>query len=193
MKATALKRSAVALIALIAGCTASASSTSGVPTSLARASLTPPRDVIPVRTCEQAIGILDPTPEHGVGTIVLGRVWFPSAPPDVLRPSQPRTSEGNLFYKQGISVRAGTLITMTVPEASSRQYALDFASVPVQSTSPLGEGERSIQIQPCPHDSQGPWTAFSGGFLAPEPACVTVVVRADARSERLRIGLGTRC
>ena len=181
-------RLALALIALLAGCTASTPSTPGVQTSPARASITSTRDVIPVRTCEQAIGVLDPSPEHGVGTIVLGRVWFPSTPPDVLRPARPRTSEGNLFYKEGISVRAGTLITMTVPDAFSRLYALDFASIPIDSTSSLGEGERTIQIQPCPRDSQGPWTAFSGGFLAPQPACVTVVVRADARSERLSIG-----
>jgi hypothetical protein len=186
-------RLALALIALLAGCTASTPSTPGVQTSPARASITSTRDAIPVRTCEQAIGVLDPSPEHGVGTIVLGRVWFPSTPPDVLRPARPRTSEGNLFYKEGISVRAGTLITMTVPDAFSRLYALDFASIPIDSTSSLDEGERTIQIQPCPRDSQGPWTAFSGGFLAPQPACVTVVVRADARSERLPIGLGTRC
>jgi hypothetical protein len=183
-------RPAFALIALLVACT---SSTREVQTSPQRASLTPSGDLSPIRTCEQAIGVLDPDPEQGVGTILLGRVWFPSRPADVLRPARPRTPEGNLFYKQGISVRAGTLITMIVPDAFSHRYALDFASVPVESTSLLGEGQRAIQVQPCPRDSQGPWTAFSGGFLAPQPACVTVIVRTDARSERLRVGLGTRC
>jgi hypothetical protein len=185
-----LMRPAFALIALLLACTPS---TRDAQMSPRRASPTAPGHLSPIRTCEQAIGVLDPTPEHGVGTILLGRIWFPSTPTDVLRPARPRTPNGNLFYKQGISVRAGKLITMIVPDAFSHRYALDFASVPVESTSLLGEGQRAIQVQPCPRDSQGPWTAFSGGFLAPEPACVIVVVRAVARSERLRVGLGTRC
>jgi len=183
-------RPAFALIALLVACTWS---TRDVQMSPHKASMTPSGDLGPIRTCEQAIGVLDPDPEQGVGTILLGRVWFPSRPTDVLRPARPRTPEGNLFYKQGISVRAGSLMRMTVPDAFSHLYALDFASGPIESSSALGEGERTIRIQPCAPDAQGPWTAFSGGFLAPQPACVTVIVRTDARSERLRVGLGTGC
>ena len=93
-------------------------------------------------------------------------------------------------YKQGIGVRAGTAITLMIPDAQLELYALDFSVVPVPSTSPLREGERAIEVQPCPRDAQGPWTAFSGGFLAPHPTCVTVIVSTDARSQRTRIGLG---
>jgi len=177
-------------MAFLVSCTAP---TRVVQTSPGRESSASPADLTPIRTCDQAIGVLDPGPQRGIGTILLGRVWFPSKPSDVLRPARPRTPKGNLFYKQGISVRAGSIITITVPGSFSHRYALDYASVPVKSTSALGEGERSIQIQPCPRDAQGPWTAFSGGFLAPQAACVTVGVRADARSERLPLGLGTRC
>jgi hypothetical protein len=184
---------AVVLITLLAGCTASTPSAPGIQASPTKASSPPKHDVVPARTCEQAIGVSDPNPEPGVGRIVLGRVWFPSTPPDVLQPTPPRTPEGNLSFKAGIGVRAGTPVTITVPDAFSHVYALDFANVPLESTSAIGEGQRTIRIQPCPRDSQGPWTAFSGGFLAPERACIDVLVGADARTKRLRMGLGTKC
>lgn len=117
----------------------------------------------------------------------------PSASSDLLCPSHPRTPRGNLFFNQGISVRAGEPIELVVPEAFGGRYSLDFAAVPVPSTSSLGEGESAILVQPCPPSSQGPWTAFSGGFLARKPVCAVLVIQADARSERTQMSLGRRC
>lgn len=183
-------RSALVSVALLTACTSSARD---VPTSHAPTRVSPTTSTVPIRTCEQAIGVLDPAPEPGVGTILLGRVWIPSTPSDVIHAARPRTSEGNLFYKQGISVRAGPPIEMAVPRSFSDRYSLDYTSTPIENTSPLGEGEETIRVAPCPADALGPWTAFSGGFLAPTLTCVEVIVRADGRTERLRLALGTAC
>ncbi len=134
-----------------------------------------------------------PGPRPGVGRILLGRVWIPSAPSEVLHPSHPRTPGGNLFFKQGISVRAGTPIELVVPNAFRGDVSVDFAAGPVPGASSLGEGENAIFVEPCPADSQGPWTAFSGGFLSRRLICAALVVRVEGRTERLPIGLGKRC
>src|SRR6266511_2495343 len=190
-----IARLGLALMALLVSCSPSGprSGSPDVPSSPAKVSPSPSASPLPTRTCEQAISVPHPGPRPGVGRILLGRVWIPSAPSEVLHPSHPRTPGGNLFFKQGISVRAGTPIELVVPNAFRGDVSVDFAAGPVPGASSLGEGENAIFVEPCPADSQGPWTAFSGGFLSRRLICAALVVRVEGRTERLPIGLGKRC
>jgi hypothetical protein len=183
----------VSLVALLLGCTAPPRETPPATTRSRATSATANNDRTATRSCAEAIGVADPTPERGVGKIVLERVWVPSAPPNVIHAAGSRTKHGNLTFKQGISVRAGAPVELHVPAAFRTRYSLDFAATPVETASPLGEGQTVIRIMPCPRGYQGPWTAFSGGLFAPRPVCAVLMVTSNGGSDRVSVGLGKAC
>jgi hypothetical protein len=119
------------------------------------------------------------TRSHAGDRLVLGRVWLPER---VLSWPPVANAGAERFLKHGIVVSAGTPVTLTVPPSARRVYGLTFGG----STGP------SLTIAPCP-SSEGPATAWPGGYLARRPACVPVIVRADGRSARAMLSLGRAC
>ena len=122
--------------------------------------------------------------------LVLGRVWLPKS--SILlgrnRWRLPIPPGQDAFVKFGITVTAGSPVTLEVPSASRAAYALHFSS----SATTVAGGETDVRVFPCPR-SQTPWTAWAGGYLVKRPACVPLLVHVGTRTARVKIALGHSC
>jgi hypothetical protein len=120
--------------------------------------------------------------------LVLGRVWLPKSTTILPWPSQPNLSSGDRFLKQGVIVTAGSPVTLTVPVAARRIYALAYGN----PSSAIAGSRPSVRIAPCPR-SAATATAWPGGYLAVQRACVALIVTAGGRSTRVSLSLGISC
>jgi len=105
--------------------------------------------------------------------IVLDRVGLP--PVDYVnqlaKPPRPGLER---FSKIGVFVSAGTAVTLEVPVGQRRNYALEYGD----------SGGGRIRYA---------WSAWPGGFLLRNPACVPLLVHVDGRSERILVAIGRPC
>ncbi|MFS1304877.1 hypothetical protein [Streptosporangium longisporum] len=94
----------------------------------------------------------------------------------------PDGSEG-LFAKQGLMVRRGRHVELTVPERVTDRFWLTWGR-------PGPTGMRVVDR--C--DAENEWIAFVGGYLARKAGCFPVLVSVDGRAFReVLIGVGAPC
>jgi hypothetical protein len=137
---------------------------------------------IPTATCDNAIDIPDeqaPAPDK----LVLGRVEMPRAD-EVLELGRPTYRGGAGFAKYGFAVTAGSPVLVEVPRRYWRVYGLAAGRARL--------GAHALRLRPCPGDVK-PWTTWAGGYLALEPVCVWILVRADGRTARVPLNIGRPC
>jgi hypothetical protein len=135
--------------------------------------------------CQNSIESLDGPASDGGHAVVLGRVELPTG--GALGAS--RTAEDPefpLFAKDGLVIKAGTSFELIVPRAWRSRLRIGWGS-PAQPTTRL-------QVSRCPAaNPTKPSLAYAGGCLVSEPACVSLIVEAGNRSQRVRIGVGAAC
>ena len=139
---------------------------------------------MPTATCDDAIEILGEPPPPA-DALILGRVRMPRAN-DVLQLAPPAYRGAPRFAKRGLSVTAGTPVVLEVPRRYRRLYGLAFGS----GTGRLGA--HAVRVRPCAAYVK-PWTSWAGGYVAPKPVCVWLVVRADGHAKRVPLNIGRRC
>lgn len=111
--------------------------------------------------------------------VVLGVVSLPSR---VLEP-QDAGDPGWLFAKQGLLVRAGIAVELTVDPSVAGQATIGWGSPGPQGT--------TIRVPAC--QGAHPWLAFAGGYTVREPLCLSLIVRANGREERASVSVGIHC
>ena len=120
--------------------------------------------------------------------VVLERVGVPK-PTSILQLSRP-TRGYPRSAKRGIYVAAGAPVTLAVPAAYRRTYALAGGPRSVD------RGAKVVRVEPCPADPDvggGPWSGRPFVYYVKKPACVPLVVMADGRSATVKVGLGRTC
>ena len=137
---------------------------------------------IPSATCDTAIEIPDEPPPPS-DALVLGRVEMPR-PDEVLQLGGPAYRGGPGFAKRGFSVTAGSAVLLEVPRRFRRVYGLAAGRGRL--------GAPALRLRPCSANVK-PWTSWATGYLAFKPVCVWIVVRADARAERIPLNIGRTC
>ena len=91
-----------------------------------------------------------------------------------------------LFAKTGLVIRAGTTFELVVPDEAKDMVSIGWGVGPIKPS-------RRVTVS-CPAGaSSSGWLAYPGGYWAPRPACVQLVVRAGGKERRVLIGLGTPC
>lgn len=123
--------------------------------------------------------------------MILGVVSLPAAPRYGALQTARTGMHGRLrlFAKTGLLVRPGTTFELVVPAGLRHRLALDWGNA--------NEGAPSSRfiVRDCggPGATRSRWLAYAGGYYVAHPACVSLLVIADGRLRRVRIGLGTPC
>jgi hypothetical protein len=127
--------------------------------------------------CAHVIGGVD-APSEGA-QVILDAVSLPSR---VLEP-QDSGEPGRLFAKQGLVVRAGTAVELTVAPAAVGKATIGWGSPGPQGT--------TIRVPAC--QGAHAWLAFAGGYTVREPLCVPLIVRVNGREEHASVSVGAEC
>ena len=91
-----------------------------------------------------------------------------------------------LFAKNGLVIKAGTTFELVVPDEAKDMVSIGWGVGPIKPS-------RRVTVS-CPAGtSSSGWLAYPGGYWAPQPACVPLIVRTDGKEQRVHIGLGTPC
>jgi hypothetical protein len=130
-----------------------------------------------------------PSSDRQATRLVLGRVWLPK-PSTVIDLSPVRAGEDR-FGKYGLEVRAGRAIVLEVPRRWRRTYSLSFGSASA-SVRRVADGAAVVTVHACA-GLLGPWNRYPGGYELRRGACVPLVVRVGARSQRIRLSVGRHC
>ena len=127
--------------------------------------------------CAHVIGG-EEAPSDGA-QVVLDAVSLPSR---VLEPHD-AGEPGWLFAKQGLVIRAGTAVELTIDPSVADRATIGWGSPGPQGT--------TIRVPACQGAHR--WLAFAGGYTVREPLCIPLIVRANGREQRASISVGTRC
>lgn len=149
----------------------------GIPTA-ANAETVVPTTPLP---CNQVIDTSGP-PYSG-WTKVLGKVWLPRHTLGSGTTDDVADGERH-WFKQGLAIRAGSTLTLTVPDAWRGRLAIGWGS-PAQPS-------EQVTIDGCRY-ARGKWLAYAGGYWVDRPACVPLVVSSGARRTTVHIPLGEDC
>lgn len=94
-----------------------------------------------------------------------------------------------LYAKTGLFIRTGTAFDLVVPDE-----ARDMVSIGWDGNG-LDKPSRRVTVS-CPattSPSGWKWLVYPGGYWAPRPACVPLVVRTRGKERLVHIGLGRPC
>ncbi len=91
-----------------------------------------------------------------------------------------------LFAKAGLLIRAGTKFELVVPDEAKDMVSIGWGGAPSTPS-------RKLTVSCSARASSSGWQAYAGGYWAPRPACVPLIVRAGGTEKRVLIGLGIPC
>jgi hypothetical protein len=118
---------------------------------------------------------------------VLGRVALPTKSAlGAVRQSDSAEAATAYWSKQGLVIKWGARVAMTVPRAWRGRMAIGWGSPAAPTEHLLIAGCKAGQ-------DPGAWLAFAGGFWVSEPACVPLIVDVGQRRQRVHIGVGAAC
>jgi hypothetical protein len=125
-------------------------------------------------------------------SIVFDRVALPTGRALQANRSGESDPARRLFAKSGLFIRRGASFDLIVPDEWRGRLTLGWGGkvgthLRVPECRPTGTVD-----QPSYHDSEV-WLVYAGGYWVPEPACVSVVVRAGQAEQTVRIGVGASC
>ncbi|MEU4829896.1 hypothetical protein [Streptosporangium sp. NPDC023615] len=136
--------------------------------------------------CETAVGG-EPTPSGDLG-IIDDAVALPTSEAygQALQVSEVRLPDGGkgLFAKQGLLVRRGQHVELTVPEAMTGRLWMAWGR-------PGRLGARVV-VDRC--EARDEWIAFVGGYTVREAGCLPILVSVNGGTAReVRVGIGAPC
>jgi len=131
--------------------------------------------------CEHVIGTSRP-PIPGF-TKVLGKVWLPRHTLGS-GASDDFTDGSRRWFKQGIVIRAGSTLTLTVPHAWQGRLAIGWGS-PAQPS-------EQVTVDNCTSAGMK-WLAYAGGYWVDKVACVPLIVESGGRRKTVHVALGEPC
>lgn len=133
--------------------------------------------------CMASIEDVDDPPESY--TEVLSAVAVPSG--DRTLQLSPSDNSGNRqFAKQGLVIRVGRGVELSVPG--------DAAERPAISWGDLEAPVSVITVAPCPaRPDTKQWLAFAGGFYVERPMCVPLTIRTASDETTVHVPVGMPC
>jgi hypothetical protein len=140
--------------------------------------------------CERALaeGSALPTSELGFGyESFFRKVALPTGTALGFGPSGHTNPNAQLFAKAGLFVKPGSNFELVVPRALRGRLTISWAGAP---------NTLRLRVAGCNAPADSPrkiWIGFPGGYFAPEPACVSVLVKSAGRTARAPIGIGVPC
>jgi hypothetical protein len=139
--------------------------------------------VVPTAALPCAHVIDSSGPPYAGWTKVLGKVWLPrhtlgSGATDDF-PEGPRR-----WLKQGLAIKAGSALTLTVPDAWRGRLAIGWGS-PAQPS-------EQVTVDNCTYAGQQ-WLAYAGGYWVDKFACVPLIVESGGQRRTVHIPLGEPC
>lgn len=170
------------LVVSLTGCTGPRSGaeprTGSVGPSTVAVDSTPPVPTVAVVPCEDAIAWL-PAPAEG-STVALGVLAVPTR---VLQ-AEP-TGEGWLYAKQGLEVRAGVAVEITVAPSAAGRAAIRWGDADA------GPPRGHVRVEGCAAAED--WIAWPGGYHVRSPMCIPLIVRSGAQEARVSVAVGAPC
>jgi hypothetical protein len=158
--------------------------------SLAVTATSSPRASVRIDCGSSIFQFTSPAGHFGKGLrVVLGRAWLPKASTLLRWPRKSNLGVHDRFIKFGLTVSAGSSVTLEVPPDSHGVYGFYFGSA---SPTTIATAPRMLQAIACPRKNGG-WTNWAGGYLLAKPSCVPLLVRVGSRSARVNLSLGRRC
>jgi hypothetical protein len=142
-------------------------------------------------SCQDQINSLSAPPPRT--TTMLGRVALTTryALGAVFLPNQPDPN-ARYWAKQGLDIRAGASFELVVPPEWRGRLSFGWGLPARRTTDLLVSGchwmaslEQSSPVRQ--------WLGFAGGFWVRDPACVSVLVKAQHETRRVHIGIGAPC
>jgi hypothetical protein len=177
----------------VAGLLPSTASAVGRPGSWTGASFASTGSAVPVASlpCGEQIDSQATPRLSGFGT-VLGDVALPTR--KALGAVRLAAAEPDARYwaKQGIVVRAGASFEMIVPPQLLGRLSFGWGSPAIRTTH-LIVSSCQWTAGPTQQGRRAPWLAFAGGYWVRDPACVSIVVKAGPRAQRVQVGVGAPC
>ncbi|MBA0127622.1 hypothetical protein H0B56_18930 [Haloechinothrix sp. YIM 98757] len=132
--------------------------------------------------CEDRIGTDPPADDLAV---VSGVAALPDAGTSGPLQAVPRVNGLRLRYfaKRGLVAGSDRTIDLVVPPEERHRLAITWGS----------PGRLTWHLRVSCHAADATWLTFAGGYVTTRRGCVSLIVRADGRQERARIGVGARC
>jgi hypothetical protein len=127
--------------------------------------------------CSHDLGGTAPNYDHY--QLVLDAVALPTRK---LAPEQ-SGKPGWLFAKQGLVVRAGVAVDITIAPSADTKVRIGWGSP--------GPDGTTIHVPACPSSSG--WLAFAGGYAVRNPLCIPLIVRAHGQQQQAYVGVGADC
>jgi hypothetical protein len=115
-------------------------------------------------------------------SIVFDRVALPTGRALQANRSGESDPARRLFAKSGLYIRPGASFDLVVPDEWRGRLTLGWG----------GKKGAHLRVPKCQAVGQL-WLVYAGGYWVPEPACVSVVVRAGQAEQMVRIGVGASC
>ena len=117
--------------------------------------------------------------------LVLGAVSAPGAYLPRTYPTEDKPPPWRYFAKQGLVVKSGTSVTISVPRGWRNRVAISWGNN-------VHRVFHTIRMAACSRTYRG--YAYAGGFFLPRPsACVPLVFAVGYRRQTVWFGIGQRC
>jgi len=124
-----------------------------------------------------------PAPGH---TVLLGQVALPTAVALQANPSGESETAARLFAKDGLQVRPGASLEISIPADASGQASIGWGNP--------GKRTSRLVIAGCGKSStEKAWLVYAGGYWVARPMCLPLVVTSGPESRQISIGIGEAC
>jgi len=147
-----------------------------------------PSDPISLLDCQAVIGS-ESVPAEG-DSIVLDWVALPTG--RALQANRTGDPGARLFAKDGLYIRRGASFDLIVPHDSRDRLSINWGFP--------GDATHHLRVPGCrptrtvnPIRDEDAWLVYAGGYTVPEPACVSLVVKAGQTEQTVRVGVGAAC
>jgi hypothetical protein len=126
--------------------------------------------------CRATIDLVHMPPDEYISVLDAVALPGPEIPHEIGRIDN---ESGLGFAKAGLLVRPGTASAITVANLDHR---IGWGST---------DAAQRMDIPAC--DGGADWLVYAGGFLVPEPACLTLVVESGGDRSEIRIPIDAPC
>ncbi len=150
-----------------------------------------PTDGIILLLCQNVI-LSKPTPPSDL-SIVLARVALPTINALQANRSGDSDPSARLFTKGVIMIRRGASFDIVVPDEWRGRLLIGWARQGRRGTHVRVPGCRPTHTLDPIRETSDDWLEYAFGFWVSEPACVSLIVRADQAESTVRMGLGASC
>lgn len=127
--------------------------------------------------------------------VVLGDVALPTGMLLEVSPTNRTGTAVQLFAKQGLVVRAGTVVDLRVAPGWETRARIGWGQSPVSPALALHVPAcpNPCHYSTCTGPDQPEWLHFIGGYFVDQPSCLPLIVTAQGKQTAVFISVGVAC